>query len=207
MNNPPWIKGASFLRDSSVQSLSHVWLFMTPWTAACQASLSITNSRSLHKLMSLSLWCHPAISSSVGPFSSCLQSFPASESFPMSQFFASGGQSIGASASISVLPMNIQDWFPLGLTSLTSLKSKGQGHGRGRYKYGKEDPEEPRGVGLKLELSVSCCCYQWKTCFKVFVLVFSWLCSRRRSESSNVSVAMSTLTTKIVFSEYHSPLK
>ena len=68
---------------------------------------------------------HPTISSSVIPFSSCLQSFPASGSFPMSQFFASGGQSIGALASASVLPMNIQDWFPLGLTGWISLLSKG----------------------------------------------------------------------------------
>ena len=72
-----------------------------------------------------SRWCHPTISSSVAPFSSCLQSFPASGSFPMSQFFASGGQGIGISASASVLPMNIQDWFPLGLTGLISLLSKG----------------------------------------------------------------------------------
>ena len=69
-----------------------------------------------------SQWCHPTISSSVVPFFSCLQSFPASRSFPMSQFFASGGQSIGVSAS--VVPMNIQDWFPLGLTGLISLQSK-----------------------------------------------------------------------------------
>ena len=62
----------------------------------------------------LSWWCHPTISSSIIPFSSCPQAFPASGSFPMSQFFASGGQSIGVSASASVLPMNIQDWFPLG---------------------------------------------------------------------------------------------
>ena len=68
-------------------------------------------------------WCHPTISSSVIPFSSCLQSFPASGSFLMSQFFASGGQSIGASAS--VLPMNIQGWFPLGMTDWISLQSKG----------------------------------------------------------------------------------
>ena len=74
---------------------------------------------------SLSQWCHPTISSSVIRFSSHLQSFPASVSFPMSQFFASGGQIIGASASASVLPMNIQYWFPLGLTGLTSLQSKG----------------------------------------------------------------------------------
>ena len=71
-----------------------------------------------------SWWCHPTISSSVVPFSSRLQSFPASGSFLMSQFFASGGQSIGASASASVLPMNIQDWFPLGLTGLISLLTK-----------------------------------------------------------------------------------
>ena len=72
----------------------------------------------------LSWWGHPTISSSVAPFSSCLQPFPASESFPMSQLFTSGGQSIGVSASASVLPMNIQDWFPLGLTGLISLLSK-----------------------------------------------------------------------------------
>ena len=71
-----------------------------------------------------SQWCHPTISSSVIPFSSCPQSFPASGSFPMSQLFASGGQSIGTSASASVLPMNIQDWFLLGLTGLISLQSK-----------------------------------------------------------------------------------
>ena len=71
----------------------------------------------------LSQWCHPTISSSVAPFSSCPQSFPVSRSFPMSLLFASGGQSIGA--SVSVLPMNIQDWFPLGLTGLISSLSKG----------------------------------------------------------------------------------
>ena len=71
------------------------------------------------------LWCHPTISSSVVPFSSHLQSFPASGSFPMSQFFASGGQGIGVSASASVLPMNIQDWFPIGWTGWISLHSKG----------------------------------------------------------------------------------
>ena len=70
-----------------------------------------------------SWWCHSTISSSVVPFPSCLQSFPAPGSFPVSQFFASGGQSTGTSAS--VLPMNVQDWFPLGLTDLTSLQSKG----------------------------------------------------------------------------------
>ena len=73
----------------------------------------------------LSQWCHPTISSSVIAFSSWLQSFPASGSFPLSQFFASGGQSIGVSASASVLPMNIQDWFHLGWTGWISLQSKG----------------------------------------------------------------------------------
>ena len=73
----------------------------------------------------LSWWCHPAISSSVVPFSSCPQSFPASGSFPMSQLFASGGQSIGVSASTSVLPMNTQDWSPLGWTGWISSQSKG----------------------------------------------------------------------------------
>ena len=73
----------------------------------------------------LSQWCHPTISSAVVPFSSCLQSFPASWSFPMSQFFASGGQSIGVSASASVLPMNIQDLSPLGWTGWIPLLSKG----------------------------------------------------------------------------------
>ena len=72
-----------------------------------------------------SQWCHPTISSSIIPISSCLQSFPASGSFPMSWFFASGGQSIGVSASASVLPMNIQDWLPLGWTGWISLQSKG----------------------------------------------------------------------------------
>ena len=73
----------------------------------------------------LSWWCHPTISSSASSFSFCLQSFPASGSFPMSQLFTSDGQSIGASASVSVLPMNIQGWHPLGLTGLISLLSKG----------------------------------------------------------------------------------
>ena len=109
------------------KSLSHVWLFATPWTAAHQASPSITNFQNLLRLMSIEPVMPSNISSSVIPFSSCLQSLPASGSFPMSQFFASGGQSIGASASASasVLPMNIQGWFPLGLTGWISLQSKG----------------------------------------------------------------------------------
>jgi len=111
---------------SSVYENCHVGLFVTQWTAAHQASLSITNSQSLPKLMSIeSWWCHPTISSSVIPFSSRLQSFPASGSFQINQFFASGGQNIEVSASTSVLPMNIQHWFPLGWTGWISLQSKG----------------------------------------------------------------------------------
>ena len=110
---------------SSVQLLSCVWLFATPGTTAHQASLSITNCWSLPKPMSIDQWCHPTISSSVVPISSRLQSFPASGSFPMSQLFASGGQSIEVSASTSVLPMNTQDWSPLGWTGWISLQSKG----------------------------------------------------------------------------------
>ena len=95
-----------------------------PWTIAHQASLSITNSQSLLKLLSSIRWCHPTISLSVLPFSSHLQPFPASGSFSRSQFFASGGQRIGVSASASILPINIEDWFPLGWTGLI-LQSKG----------------------------------------------------------------------------------
>ena len=112
------------VRISSVQ-FSHSVMsesLWSPWAAARQASLSITNSWSLFKLM---YWVSDAISSSVIPFSSHLQYFPASGSFQMSQFFASGGQSTGVSASASVLPMNIQDWFPLWWTAWISLQSKG----------------------------------------------------------------------------------
>ena len=107
-----------------VQLLSRVWLFATPWTAVHQASLSSTISWSLLKFMSIEsvmlpnhlTLCHPL---------SCLQFFPASGSFAMSQFFPSGGQYIEASTLATVLPMKIQGWFSLGLTDLISLLSKG----------------------------------------------------------------------------------
>ena len=108
---------------SSVQLLSHVRLSVTPWTAEWQASLSITNSQSSLKLMSIESVMPSNHLILCCPFS-CHQSFPASGSFPMSQFFTLGGQSIGVSASASVLPKNIQDWFPLGWTGLISLQSK-----------------------------------------------------------------------------------
>ena len=113
---------------SSVQSLSRVRLFATPWIAACQASLSITNTQSSLRLMSSELvMCHPAISSSVVPFSSCTQSLPTSESFPMSQLFTSGGQSTGVSALASFLQKKkkSQGWSPSEWTGWISLPSKG----------------------------------------------------------------------------------
>ena len=107
-----------------LQSLSRIWLFPMPWTAEHQASLSFTISQSLLKFMSIESMMPSAISSSITPFSSCPQSFSASGSFPVSWFFASGGESTGASASALVLPMNSQGWFPLGLTGLISLLSR-----------------------------------------------------------------------------------
>ena len=108
-----------------VQSLSCVRHFATPWIAARQASLSITNSGVHPNSCASSWWYHPAISSSVVPFSSCPQSLPSSGSFPINQLFSWGGQSIGVSASASVLPMNTQDWSPLGWIGWISLQSEG----------------------------------------------------------------------------------
>ena len=136
----------------SVQSLSHVWLFATPWTVTYQAPPQFSSVEFSSSVMSDSLrphesqhtrppcpsptpgvhsdscpssqWCHPAISSSVFLFSSCPQSLPASESFPMSQLFAWGGQSTGVLASALVLPMNTQDWSPSEWTGWISLQSK-----------------------------------------------------------------------------------
>ena len=109
---------------SSVQSLSHVRLFVTPWIAARQASLSITNSQSSLSIKSIE-WCHPAISSSVIPFFSCPQSLPASESFPMSQLFTWGGQSTRVSALASFLPKKSQGLSPSEWTSWICLQSRG----------------------------------------------------------------------------------
>ena len=110
---------------TSVQSLSCARLFVTPWTTASQSSLPIINSWSLLKLMFIESVMPSNHLTLCRPLLLCLQSFPTSGSFPVSQLFASGGQSIGVSASALVLPMNIQDWFPLGLTSLISFLSKG----------------------------------------------------------------------------------
>ena len=113
------VRNDYLLAISSVQLIGHVRFLEPPQTAAHQASLSPTPWVCSNSCPS-SRWCHPIISSSVVPFSSC----PESRYFPMSQFFTSSGQSIEASASASVLPKNIQDWFPLALTGLISLQSK-----------------------------------------------------------------------------------
>ena len=108
-----------------VQSLSHVSPFVTQWTAARQASLSFTICQKFVKLMAIESVMPSNHLVLCRTFFSCLWSFPVSGSFPISLFFASGGQSIEASASASVLPMNIQDWFPLGLIGLISMQSRG----------------------------------------------------------------------------------
>ena len=146
----PWTEKPGRLQSMGSQRVGNDWAISLHYNIASISVLSVqfscsvvSNSLQLHGLQHarlpcpsptsgacsnscpLSWWCHPTISSSVVPFSSCLQSFPASGSFLMSQFFVSGGQIMGVSPSVSVLPMNIQDWFPLGLTGWISLQSKG----------------------------------------------------------------------------------
>ena len=119
-------KFPNYVINMQIQSVHHWVMSDSLWPHGLQHTRPPCPSatpRVYPNSCSLSQWCHPAISSSVVPISSCLQSFPASGSFPMSQFFASGGQSIGVSPS--VLPMNIWDWFPLGWTGWISLQSKG----------------------------------------------------------------------------------
>ena len=122
-----WVENTSICSSFSVQ-FSHSVMSNSLWPHGLQQARPpfpsptpgvCSNSRPS------SQWCHPTVSSSVIPFSSCLHSFPASESFQMSQFFISGDKSIGASASVSVLPRYIQVWFPLALIGLISLQSKG----------------------------------------------------------------------------------
>ena len=141
-NNSEWWEGASVQFTRSVMSdslrphglnnekelqFSHSVMSNSLWPHGLQHPRPLCWSptpRTCSNTCALSRWCHPIISSSVIPFSSCLQSFPASGCFPRSQLFASVGQSIGASASASVLSMNIQDWFPWGWTGWISFKSK-----------------------------------------------------------------------------------
>ena len=124
--NNQYMKIISKIIDtSSVQLLSHVWLFATHESQHARPPCLSPTPRVHSDSRPLSRWCHPAISSSVVPFSSCPQSLPASESFPMSQLFTWGGQSTRVSASASVLPKNTQDWYPLEWTDWISLQSKG----------------------------------------------------------------------------------
>ena len=126
--NEQMLLGKMTLIDLLNTRLATKLQFVKSWISAkCnKAKCSKTRYGGVYSNSSpLNWWCHPTISSSVIPFYSRLWSFPASGSFPMSQLFASGGQSIGVSASASVLPMNIQDWFPLGWTGWRSLHSKG----------------------------------------------------------------------------------
>ena len=122
-----WVRGypLRYLGVSSVSQFSHSVVSDSLQPHGLQHACPSPTPRVYSNWCPLTRWCHPTISSSVVPVSSCLQSFPASGSFPMSQFFALGGQSIGASASTSVLPVNIQDGFPLGCTGWLSMQSKG----------------------------------------------------------------------------------
>ena len=120
-----WLLLSVMLSLCVVQSLSCVWLFVTPRTQHTRLPCPSLSPGACSHSCPLFQWCHPTISFSVTPFSSCPQSFPASESFPMSWLFESGSQIIGDSVSASVLPVNIQGWFLLGLTGLISLQSKG----------------------------------------------------------------------------------
>ena len=113
-----------YMHECVLSYFSHVWLFATPWTAACQASLSITNSRSLFKPMSIESVMPSNHLILCRPFLLLPSVFPSIRVFSMSQFFISGGQRIGVSASASVLPMYIQDWFPLGWAGWISLQSR-----------------------------------------------------------------------------------
>ena len=136
-----------------------------------------------------SQWCHPAISSSVVPFFSCLQFFPGSRSFPMSPFFASGGQSIATSASASVLPMSIQDWFPLGLTGFHLLTVQGtlsllQHHSskasilfNGKNKTPSRWSRRPRTAGLQQSLSLIPTTFPTSLCLNWANLLLSPVCS------------------------------
>ena len=137
-----WALQIRLIKDRSVREGHGLLLYISQFSSVQFSHSVMSNSLWPHELQHarppcpsptpgvylnscpLSRWCHPTISSSVIPFSSCLLSFPASGSFPMSQFFTSGGQSIGVSASTSVLPMNTQDWFPLGWTGWIPFQSK-----------------------------------------------------------------------------------
>ena len=115
----------NMVENVQFSSICRIWLFATPWLQHARPPCRSPTPRVDSNSCPLSQCCHPTISSSVIPFSSRLKAFPGSGSFQMSQFFASGGQTIGVSASASVLPMDVHDWFRLGLTGWIALQSKG----------------------------------------------------------------------------------
>ena len=154
---------------SSIQLLSHVQLFVTPLIVARQASLSITKSWSPPKPMSIEWWNYPTISPSVVPFSSCLQYFPASGSFPMSQLFAWGVQSIGIAASASVLPMNTQDWSPLGWTGWIFLQSKGLSR-----VFSNTTVQKHQFFGVKLSSLSNSHIHTYKKFFTIQIIMMVW---------------------------------
>ena len=141
---------------AAVQSLNHVQVFVTHGLQHTRLPCPSLSPRVCSNSCLLSKWCHPTILWSVIPFSSCLQSFPASGSFPMSQLFASGGPSIGALASASVLPMNIQSWFSLRFTSFTSLLSKGLSRA-----FSSTTVRKHQFFTAQLSLWANSCIYTW----------------------------------------------
>ena len=151
-----WVEIILLVMVNSVQSLSPVWLLVTPWTTVFQASLSITNSWSLLKLMSIKLvmpsnhliLCRPLL---LPP-----SIFPSIRVFSMSQFFTSGGQSIGVSGLASVLPMSIQDWFLLGWTGWISLQSKGLSR-----VFSNTTVQKHQFFGTQLSLQSNCHIHTW----------------------------------------------
>ena len=143
-----------------IQSLSCVWLFATARTAGHQLSLSFGISQSLLNSYAVSWWCQPTISFSVALFSSYPQSFPASG--PVNWLFTSGGQSIGASASESVLPMNIQSWLPLGLTGLISLLKRDSQESSLAPEF---ESINSSALGLLYSLTLTSICDCWKNRF------------------------------------------
>ena len=146
-----------------------------------------------------SRWCHPTISASVIPFSFCLQSFPASGSFQMSQFFASGGQIIGVSASASDLPMNIQDWFPLGWTSWISLQSKGLSR-----VFSNTTVQKHQFFGTQLSLWSNSHIHTWLRNFisKVMSLFFHMLSRFAIAFASKEQVSFNFMTAVTIFSDF-----
>ena len=157
----PWMEEPGGLQSTGTQRGVHDWATYVQFSRLHESQHTgppcpSPTPRAYSNSCPLSWWCHPTISSSVLPFSSCPQSFPASGSFQMSQLFTSGGQSIGASASTSVLPMNAQDWFPLGWTGWISLQSKGLSR-----VFSNTTVQKPQLFGAQLSLQPNSHIHTW----------------------------------------------